>query len=631
LTDPAVGDALEVLLRQVAFFRALERVDIARLIGALEPQHLPAGATIISEGDAADGLYLMQTGHVAVTVRAADGETSLSTLEAPAAFGEMGLLLARRTATVRALSEVRLWKLPRDRFEQLIQERPRVALNAAIASTELLERSQRRLLGAPQLAPPEAVAELLVPARARGPVWRLAGLALAVGVPAVLWLVPPPGGLSQAGWHVTLIVLGAALGWLFEPLPDFVIAFLMAAAWGVAGLAPVALVFGGFATSAWVVTLGSIALAVAMARSGLLFRIALFLLRTFPATHRGQVLALLLGGILVTPLVPLGLARVAAVTPLTQELAQALGYRPRSRGRAGLAFAGLVGYGLFGSIFLTGLAMNFFVVGLLSPGDRARFDWLHWLVGAAPVGILLALGAAFVLGAFFPPETTPKITAEVVQRQQRALRGLSRREGIATAGVGVLVLGLLMQPLVRLDAAWLALGALIVCVGGGLLDRGAFRSALDWGFLTMIGILLSTEGVLHHAGVDRWIAGLLTPIARLIPDPAALVVLLAVFVVACRLVLPWIPATLLLALALVPPAGELGLSPWVVGFVVLFAATTWIHPNQSDFCRIVREGSQGEAFTNRQGIALGAAMTAVMLIAVAASVPYWRALGLLTR
>lgn len=619
-----------MLLRQVIFFRDLERVDIARLLGALEPLDLPAGAAIIFEGEAADGLYLLQTGHVAVTVHATGGESTLSTLEAPAAFGEMGLLLARRTASVRALTGVRLWKLPRERFEQLAHERPQVALNAAIASTELLERAQRRLMGAPQPFAPKAIVDLVAPVRARGPVWRLAGLALTIGVPAALWFVPPPGGLSRAGWHVSVIVLGAALGWLFEPLPDFVIAFLMAAAWGVAGLAPVSLVFGGFATSAWVVTLGAIALAVAMARSGLLFRIALFLLRTFPATHRGQVLALLLGGILVTPLVPLGLARVAAVTPLTQELAQALRYRPRSRGSAGLAFAGMVGYGLFGSMFLTGLAMNFFVVGLLPPGDRARFDWLHWLWGAAPAGVLLAAGAAFVLVGFFRPETTPKITADVFHRQRRALRGLSRGEEIAIGGVGVLVLGLLLQPWVRLDAAWLALGALIVCVGGGVLDRGAFRSALDWGFLTMLGILLSTEGVLHHVGVDRWIAGLLTPIARFIPDPGALVVLLAVFVVACRLVLPWIPATLLLALALVPAAGELGLSPWVVGFVVLFAATTWIHPSQSDFCRLVREGSHGEAFTNRQGLALGAAMTAVMLIAVAASVPYWRALGLLT-
>jgi DASS family divalent anion:Na+ symporter len=543
----------------------------------------------------------------------------------------MGLLLARRTATVRSLTDVHLWKLPRDRFEQLARERPQVALNAAIASTELLERAQRRLMGAPPPSAPEAGADLVVPERARGPVGRLAGLALAFGVPAGLWLVPPPGGFSRAGWHVSLIVLGAALGWLFEPLPDFAIAFLMAAAWGVAGLAPVSLVFSGFATSAWVVTLGSIALAVAMARSGLLFRIALFLLRTFPATHRGQALALLFGGILVTPLVPLGLARVAAVTPLTQDLAQALRYRPRSRGSAGLAFAGLVGYGLFGSMFLTGLAMNFFVVALLSPSDRARFDWLHWLVGTVPAGVILAAGAVFVLGAFFRPESAPKITADLIHSQQRALRGLSRREWVAIGGVGVLVVGLLVQPLVRLDAAWLALGALIVCLGGGLLDRGAFRSALDWGFLTMFGILLSTDGVLHHVGVDRWIAGLLTPIARYVPDPGALVVLLAVFVVACRLVLPWIPATLLLALALVPAAGELGLSPWVVGFVVLFAATTWIHPNQSDFCRLVREGSHGEAFTNRQGLALGAAMTAVMLIAVAASVPYWRALGLLTR
>ena len=93
----------------------------------------------------------------------------------------------------------------------------------------------------------------------------------------------PRPGLSPAGWHVSLIVLGAALGWLLEPLPDFVVALLMAAAWGVADLAPMALIFGGFASSAWLVSLGAFALAVAMVQSGLLFRLALLSVQHFSA------------------------------------------------------------------------------------------------------------------------------------------------------------------------------------------------------------------------------------------------------------------------------------------------------------------------------------------------------------
>src|SRR5438093_614418 len=134
-----------------------------------------------------------------------------------------------------------------------------------------------------------------------------------------------------------------------------------------------------------------------MVRSGLLFRAALWLLRAFPATHGGQMLALVFGGIVLTPLVPLSVARVAAIAPLTHELARAFGYAPRSKGSASLAFAGLVGYWYFSSVFLTGLATNFFVVGLLSPDDQRRFGWFGWLTAAAPVGLFCLVGALVVL------------------------------------------------------------------------------------------------------------------------------------------------------------------------------------------------------------------------------------------
>src|SRR5437867_12617330 len=118
----------------------------------------------------------------------------------------------------------------------------------------------------------------------------------------------------------------------------------MAVAWGASGLAPLTTIFSGFASSSWLLALGALALAAAMVRSGLLFRAALLLLRAFPATHTGQLLALLFGGVLLTPLVPQSVARVAAIAPLAHELSNALGYAPRSKGSASLAFAGLIGY-----------------------------------------------------------------------------------------------------------------------------------------------------------------------------------------------------------------------------------------------------------------------------------------------
>src|SRR5262249_58225192 len=58
----------------------------------------------------------------------------------------------------------------------------------------------------------------------------LVTLATAVAVPLFAWLRPPPAGLSPEGWHVILIILGAAVGWLLEPVPHFLPTLLLAAA-----------------------------------------------------------------------------------------------------------------------------------------------------------------------------------------------------------------------------------------------------------------------------------------------------------------------------------------------------------------------------------------------------------------
>lgn len=632
MSDPGQGvkfEAIENLLRQVPFFRALARVDFARLIGALEEVHFPADTLVFAEGAEADALYLLERGRIAITVATADGERSVAVLEAPSHFGDLGLLLARRTGSAHALTDVHAWRLPRSRFEQLVGERPAISLSVAASLAQLIDERSRQHVGAPVAAQTRRPV-LFEPRRTgRSRAQRIVALGIALGGPLALWAVPPPSGLNGQGWHVSLIMLGAALAWLMEPVPDFVVALAMPAAWAITGLVPLSHTFAGFTSPSYLVALGALGLAAAMARSGLLFRITLRLLKTFPATYSGQVLALTAGGLLVTPLMPLAIARVAAIAPLTQELSQALGLPPRSRGSAGVSFAGILGHGAFSSIFLTGLAMNFFVSDLLPAQDHTRFDWMAWLIRAAPAGAVILAGVLLILLVMFRPKSTPKTTTEALRLQERALGPLSQHEAVTIAALAVLLLGLLLQPLLRVDGAWLAICALILVTAGGTLDRDAFRSSIEWGFLMLFGILLGTSAVLRSVGVDKWIGDAVVPLARTVGDPGVLAVLLGASVAACRLVLPWIPATLLLSLALVPAASQLGLPPWIVGFVILVAANTWLHPRQSDFYRLARDTTRGEMFTDRDGLIVGVAVTLLTLIAIAVSIPYWRAIGLL--
>jgi di/tricarboxylate transporter len=194
-----------------------------------------------------------------------------------------------------------------------------------------------------------------------------------------------------------------------------------------------------------------------------------------------------------------------------------------------------------------------------------------------------------------------------------------------------MIIGFLALPLLHINPAWYAVVAVALAIGGGGLNRDLFRRAIDWGFLVQFGILLGAGGVLDAHGVDEWIAARLLSVIGAGWHPAELIILLTAFVFACRLLVPWIPATLLLSLALVPAASRLGLNTWVVGFVVLVAANAWIHPSLSDYCRVTRDAAGEDLFGQRQALIAGIVVSALTAFGLAVSIPYWTWLGLLAR
>ncbi|HEX9437794.1 MAG TPA: cyclic nucleotide-binding domain-containing protein, partial [Candidatus Limnocylindria bacterium] len=166
-------------------------MSIARLVGALEERTFPAGEVILREGAEANGLYLLERGEVAVSVRSEGGDVEVARESSPGHFGDMGVLLARRTATVRAIGEVVVRRLPREPFEQLIRERPEVALVVATSLADRLEQRQRALIGAPEVqveARPLTIERS--EARRPGRASRMLGIALPFMVPLALWWLP---------------------------------------------------------------------------------------------------------------------------------------------------------------------------------------------------------------------------------------------------------------------------------------------------------------------------------------------------------------------------------------------------------------------------------------------------------
>lgn len=106
------------LLEGLDLFAAAGRPALERLAASCEVVELPADAVVLREGDAADALFVLVSGEVAVSARG-EGERTrrLRTLGAGSYLGEIGLLRnLPRTATVKTLEPCVLWRIPGEDF-----------------------------------------------------------------------------------------------------------------------------------------------------------------------------------------------------------------------------------------------------------------------------------------------------------------------------------------------------------------------------------------------------------------------------------------------------------------------------------------------------------------------------------
>jgi monoamine oxidase len=129
--------ARTALLAGAHAFAGIDHAELRLLATMMEERALVAGDWLCREGEAANEVFLIAAGELAVE-KGAEG-ARLATIGAGALSGEYGLFReSRRTASLRALSDVRYYTLDYQRFERFLLAFPQASL--AIART-VIERS----------------------------------------------------------------------------------------------------------------------------------------------------------------------------------------------------------------------------------------------------------------------------------------------------------------------------------------------------------------------------------------------------------------------------------------------------------------------------------------------------------
>jgi len=108
---------------------------------------LPAGTRIVTQGEAPEFFYVIQSGKVKIFRETADGiRTNLTELGAGAYFGEVALVTGQlRTASVETVMESRLIKVSKGEFDHLMDNNPQLARHIIQQLSQWLITGDRRL------------------------------------------------------------------------------------------------------------------------------------------------------------------------------------------------------------------------------------------------------------------------------------------------------------------------------------------------------------------------------------------------------------------------------------------------------------------------------------------------------
>ena len=109
----------EAFLEEVPLLSSLKPYERSKIADALDTLKLPAGSTIITEGDPGDAFYLLESGEAEAFKRGIEGP--VMSYKRGDYFGELALLDDKpRAASVVSKTEVKVAQLGRDGFKRLL-------------------------------------------------------------------------------------------------------------------------------------------------------------------------------------------------------------------------------------------------------------------------------------------------------------------------------------------------------------------------------------------------------------------------------------------------------------------------------------------------------------------------------
>lgn len=455
---------------------------------------------------------------------------------------------------------------------------------------------------------------------------------IAVVIAIVLSLIAPPEGLTVESMRFAGVFVAVIYLLFVNVFPDYVVGMLGLCIVSAIGAASFDSTFSALASSSFLLIAAAIGLGMAVIKTGLLNRVALWILQCFPNTYFGRILSLMVVGLVIGPFIPAAASKAALSGPLAASVSDTLGFPRKGKGAAGLFAASYMSMCVLGLIYLSGTAYALLTVGMMSPEAAAEVTWMKWLLYSLPWGIVVLIcSCAFILFAYKPEKIESDSNKNFVKEKLHGLGKMSKDEKVS--GI-ILVICILLW----MTASYHGVSSTVVAMTGyvlmflfGVFKKGELRTKMPWETVLFIGSVLCFAALIGSTGWSDWIAqalgGKLEP---LISNTYTYIIIMSILVMLMRFVVISQTATFTLFFVVMAPiASTYGISEFVTGFVVSACCLVWNSSYQNSSWLTAYAAAGGEEFTTYNSqLKMSLAYSLFTIVASLISVPFWQMMGL---
>ena len=448
-------------------------------------------------------------------------------------------------------------------------------------------------------------------------------LAAAVAVFLALLLIPMPESLGRPGQVSLAVVALVVVLWVAEVLPIAVTGLLGVLLLALLGGVPD---FGaslyGFSQPVAYFLLGILTLGLAVRRSGLAERMAIYLIRGAGGSPAMLYVQMLFAFAALTFALPSASTRGAIMVHVYERVMERWNI-PRSHpfNRAVMLAMGSLNR-LGSTALLAGGVTPVVASGLL--GD---FSWTRWFVlMSVPFYVCLVVGGVIIFLAYRAGFRLENLQG-IVDLDPGGLKSSEIKMAVITMATALLWFTDFAHGLHPAVPALIAL-VVILMPGVGMLSWQDFESNVGWSNFFVIATSLSLAHALVSSGAAAWFsANLVGGLGVMTDQPLLALMALCISFAVVRLVVPNIAGYLALVIPVaMAAAGDLGLNPLVVGMAVVVVGDSLVYyPAASSSSVFIYERAEIEAATVFR-LALAMVVVAIGVVFLVA-VPYWNLVG----